>query len=353
MIVLFNSFNSENLTPTSPKSTSTLVNYDFSRTDFILEPGFYYSVAIDLSEGERIEYHFETATIYQGLKFFICDQENIDLWTGGNTAWVYNRELDLHSLWGSFQASYADTWYVMLINEDYFDSVTFDLYVDDGTNTPYLYSAAHTEVGNQKILEPDGYLAVNFDSLKRKTSITVSFDTYFSTDGIDFFICSAEEFTNFRNDNTFQSFENIFDSDTGLVNSFKVPKKGDWVLVFHAKDQADTISLCYSIDLEDPTFMELYWWIFLIVGLVGIGAVTTIAIIYKKNKQKVGKPMASSTLTDVPRDLPPTQQPQEDTQILGDHQNYLFCVKCGQKNSVSDQFCKNCGREISESLKKL
>ncbi|XDF89279.1 zinc-ribbon domain-containing protein [Promethearchaeum syntrophicum] len=35
--------------------------------------------------------------------------------------------------------------------------------------------------------------------------------------------------------------------------------------------------------------------------------------------------------------------------MLAKSLKFLFCVKCGHKNTVTDRFCKNCGREINES----
>lgn len=353
MIVLSNSVNSEATSSISSQPNSASDNYDFSETNVIISSISYYYVYMDLSLGERIEFHFETENDNQGIDFFICNQENFDLWEGGFTSYGYNIKEDIHSSWDSFLAPSADTWYIILINREYFSSVKVDLYIDDGTNTPYKFSASHTMVGNHQILESDEYLTVNLDALKRGTSITVNFETYFSTDGIDFFICSAEEFANFRNDNTFTSYEYKFDLDTGSVSDFKVPKKGDWVVVFYAEDQADTISFCYSIDLEDPTFLEQFWYIFVILGVAAIGSGTTIAIIYNKRKKVDGKTIVSGTLNDIPMDSQPSQQLPEDNQNLNKPQNFQYCMKCGEENPSLDRFCKNCGTDLSEPTEKM
>nr|WP_162306817.1 zinc ribbon domain-containing protein [Candidatus Prometheoarchaeum syntrophicum] len=352
MVMLSNSLNFEPVYLNSPPLKSASGDYDFSKTDLTLDPLSYYYVGMNLDASAKIKIHFETATENQGVKFFICDQENLDLWIGGNSASVYNLKEDMHSVWDSFIAPSTEKWYILIYNDGIFSSVKVDLYIDDGDNIPYMLITDHTTAENYQLLESSEFLAISFDSLLKGTSITVEFETYFSTDGIDFFICSAEELANFRNDNTFASFEYKFNLHTGSINSFKVPKKGDWVVVFYARDQADTISFCYSIDLEDPTIFEQFWYIFVILGVVAVGGGTTIvvAIVYNKRKKMDGKPVVSGTLTDIPKDSTIAHESPEDTQIVGEPQKFLFCVKCGHKNADSDRFCKNCGREINESL---
>jgi len=348
IIVLSNSLNSGPTFPNSSQVKSASDNYDFSETDLKLDPLYYYYVSMDLDASSKIKYHFETATEYQGITFLICDQENFDIWAGGYSAEVYNLKENMHSFWDSFIVPSTEKWYIVISNENIFTSVEVDLYIDDGTNIPYKFATQHTMAENYRILESNEYLAFNFYSLEKGTSITVNFETYFSTDGIDFFICSAEELANFRNGNSFTSFEYKFNLHTGSVSSFKVPDKGDWVVVFYADNQADTISFCYSIDIEDPTIFEQYWYIFVILGVLSIGGGTSIAIIYNKRKKIDGKPIASGALNDIPMNSQPSQQIPEDNKKLKQKKNILFCMKCGEKNPSLDRFCKFCGTDLSE-----
>ena len=349
MIVLLNSLNFGSNNPTSPQLKSASDNYEISDTDLRIDASYYYYYWWDLSSGSEILIYFETATEYQGLDFFICDQENFDLWTGGNSAYVHDLVENYHYLWDIFTAPSTERWYIIFYNSDISTSVTVDLLIDIEENIPIKNSEDHTDVGNFLTLESEEYYAVKLESLEKGTSITVEFETYFSTDGIDFFICTAEELANFHDGYTFISYENKYDLNQGSVNSFKVPKNGDWVVVFYAKEQADTISFLYSIDLEDPTFFGQYWYIFLIIALPVVGGGISVGlIVYNKRKRITGKTMLSGPLSDTSMYSQSSQQIPDDNQNLGVQQNFLICVKCGDTNPSSNSFCRNCGTDLSE-----
>ena len=159
-----------------------------------------------------------------------------------------------------------------------------------------------------------------------------------------------EDFVNY---NPFISYEYQTDVQSGAINSFKVPKKGDWVVVFCIEDQDDTISFSYSIDLVEPTFFAQFWYIFVILGVVAIGGVIAIVII-SSSKKKIDENINTfGTHNARPMNSQPTQQFQEVNKNIIRPQISLFCKSCGEKNPSLDRFCKNCGTDLTESPDKL
>jgi hypothetical protein len=66
------------------------------------------------------------------ITFFICDQENYDLWDSGESASAYHLQEVVSSYSFHFRIPYDDTWYFVFNNNDYFTSktVNLDLYKD-------------------------------------------------------------------------------------------------------------------------------------------------------------------------------------------------------------------------------
>jgi hypothetical protein len=63
--------------------------------------------------------------------FFICDQENFDLWTSGYTASVYCRQDAVVSWTGEFVFPHSDTWYYVFSNRhSLYSAKTVQLTVD-------------------------------------------------------------------------------------------------------------------------------------------------------------------------------------------------------------------------------
>lgn len=104
IVVVSSSLNSESTTSTNFSPNNSAADYDFHQEDLFLDTNFFHRVWMDLTTGDEITIHFETATVYQGLEYFICDQTNMDLWNNGLSASVYNFEEDMHYLWDTFTA---------------------------------------------------------------------------------------------------------------------------------------------------------------------------------------------------------------------------------------------------------
>jgi hypothetical protein len=75
---------------------------------------FWYS---GCKSGDRIYGDFEV-TSGAGIDFFICDQENWDLWDTGHTASVYQKHDNWGSLTWDFTVPEAGTWHVVFDNMD-------------------------------------------------------------------------------------------------------------------------------------------------------------------------------------------------------------------------------------------
>ncbi|MFW9965258.1 MAG: Ig-like domain-containing protein [Candidatus Sifarchaeia archaeon] len=90
----------------------------------------------------------------QIIDFFICDEENFNLWDGGETASVYHLEQNVADYSFEFRVPSSDTWYFVFKNWGLFVSkeIDVDLYRDD---TPPDISmnliAGSTCSGNQQI----------------------------------------------------------------------------------------------------------------------------------------------------------------------------------------------------------
>ncbi len=83
-----------------------------------LDAGDIISVSIDVVEGP-------------GIDFFICDDENWDIWEGGGTASVYNLRENVGSLTASFTVPRSGTWSVV------FDSDSLSNIHIEGTINAY------------------------------------------------------------------------------------------------------------------------------------------------------------------------------------------------------------------------
>jgi hypothetical protein len=85
--------------------------------DFWINAGSYYYFYAYRAEDTALYGSFDVLTS-SGIDFFICDQSNFDLWTGGHTASVYQRHPSVGSADWTFIVPHSDTWYMMYDNTD-------------------------------------------------------------------------------------------------------------------------------------------------------------------------------------------------------------------------------------------
>ncbi|MFW9835544.1 MAG: hypothetical protein ACFFEK_16195 [Candidatus Thorarchaeota archaeon] len=88
----------------------------------------YYVLSVDLDTGDTIYVEIEV-TSGAGIDFFICDQENYDLWTSLQSASVYRQQHGVGSISTSFTAPAAGKWYCVFFNDALLTSKHIEGYV--------------------------------------------------------------------------------------------------------------------------------------------------------------------------------------------------------------------------------
>ena len=88
----------------------------------------YYVVSTDLDAGDTIYVDVEV-TSGSGIDFFICDQENYELWTSLQSAYVYGQKHSVGSVSTSFSAPTSGRWYCVFWNDALLTSKHLEGYV--------------------------------------------------------------------------------------------------------------------------------------------------------------------------------------------------------------------------------
>ena len=273
---------------------------DYEQTNQVLDAGEYWYVYDSYTSGDTISGYFETHADTQGIKFFICDQANWDIWDGGGEATVYNLETNMHTLGFSFSVLSTDTWYVVFSNDAGSTTVTVDMGIDvNGDNTPRYSSSSYTTVRYAEVLENDEWYYVSY-SLDAGDEISGHYSTFFTTDGIDFFIFDEANYNLWSTGSSATSYSSEDDMHQTPFGTFTVPTDGTWYCVFSAVDQSDTVTLSFGIDVDsvgattstdtttttgggdEPIPDEMF--IYMGLGFIGIIALLAICICIKKRK---------------------------------------------------------------------
>ena len=116
----------------------TTVSDDYhSNHNFVVPVLDHQYISWNLYEHAGIYGSFEVTSPASGgdkiISFFICDQENYDIWDSGQTASVYELQENVGSYSFHFRTPHADTWYLVFVNHAVLTSKTInlDLYRDD------------------------------------------------------------------------------------------------------------------------------------------------------------------------------------------------------------------------------
>ncbi|MDO8055729.1 MAG: hypothetical protein Q6361_02605 [Candidatus Hermodarchaeota archaeon] len=84
---------------------------------FVIDPGGWFIVYADRAEGYKAAFDLEViAGGNRDIDFFICDEENYDLWSSGYTASVYKLHENVVSYSSDFTYPHSDTWYFVFSN---------------------------------------------------------------------------------------------------------------------------------------------------------------------------------------------------------------------------------------------
>jgi hypothetical protein len=83
--------------------------------DLWIDAGNYYTISSAAGEGWTIEGDFEV-TSGNDIAFFICDADNLDRWSNGQSSVGYEVRDRTTFYEFEFEVPYEDTWYVVLSN---------------------------------------------------------------------------------------------------------------------------------------------------------------------------------------------------------------------------------------------
>jgi len=307
---------------------------------------------IALTVGEEISGYFETSVDAAGLDFFICDVGNFTIWDGGGSAVGYEIQSNMHTLGWTFIAPYSDTWYVVHDNTAGVSSITVDIAIDvNGDNTPYYASSTYDYSGYGEVLESDEYYSVSF-VLGAGAVIDGHFSTFFSTDGLDFFICDEANYNDFVDGFSATGYSIETDMHTSSIDAFTIPTAGTWYCVFVADSEIDTLTFSYGIDVDTsgvattPTNggidIGISW-----MGLVAALLIIIILCVVCRSKKK--DPEYAPPTVDHYRAPPSTPAPTSTTvrerEIVRDRV-LVICPYCGAKNEQGILSCHNCDAEL-------
>ncbi len=321
--------------------------FDNEYTDVEVLAYDYEEYYIALTAGETISGYFETETDTQGIDFFICDAGNFTQWDLGYSASAYQIETNMHTNGFFFTVPYDDTWYIVLDNTGGTQSVTVDLAVDvDGDNSPTYSSSVYDYTGYGEVLEDEEHYYESF-YLYEGSVIDGHFSTFFTTDGLDFFICDESNFNDWENGYSASGYSIETDMHQANIDSFTVPSSDTWYLVWYAADEVDAVTFSYGVSIDTSNAVGGAQ-IGTGITMIGIGAALLICLIICcvcRSKKKEPEPRPPTVDHYV---APPSQPPSttvKEREIVRDRV-LVICPYCGAKNEQGVLNCYNCDAEL-------
>ena len=326
--------------------------FDNEYTDQEVLAGNYMYDSYVLTTGDVLSGYFETSLDTEGLDFFICDAADLVTWDEGGSATEYESATNMHTYGFSFTAPYSDTWNVVLDNTGGSQSVTVDVAIDEnGDNTP-SYSS-YDYYGYGEVLEDEEYLYRSF-TLGEGAVVDGHFSTFFTTDGLDFFICDETNFDDWVAELSATGYSIETDMHVSTIDAYTIPTAGTWYCVFVAENEVDAVTFSYGIDIDTSTVttttngggidMSGISVIGLFAGLLILGILCCVCRSKKKD------PEVAPPSVDHYRAPPsaPTQRPTttvREREIVRDRV-LVICPYCGSKNEQGITTCQNCDAEL-------
>jgi hypothetical protein len=301
-----------------PCADGVLIPLDDPQTatiDIWINAGSYHYYYPTREAGTGYYGHFETSS--GGIDFFICDQENFDLWTSGYSASVYERHPSAGSADWDFIIPTTGTWYFMYDNTD-----------------DWLYQKHVT--GYHRIDRTAPVINLNLDDGDTCSGIT--------------------EITITATDATFSVSYITLDVDGVLMqSSYGTTLNYDWntqdfedgqhtISVFTSDNVGNIDAIGISVTVSNVNFAAL--------GILGLGGVALVAVVLV---------LASRRRTDGPVPIHPTEpvysgphptekQPEaieQERPAVMEKPTMTFCPFCGSPRDPPDaNFCKNCGGKL-------
>ncbi len=337
------------------QSIETL-DFDGEYTNISLPVGHWYRIWDTFAQGDTVSGYFETHAENMGLDFFICDQTNMYLWGNSSAATLYNSEDDMHTLSWEFTIPYAGVWYCVCSNRDGSTTVGVDIGWDKNSdNMPYYDPAEYDITGYAQVLEPGEFYQIA-DTYYAGTKIDGWYETFFPTDGVDFFICDDANYNIWYSGGSANVFAQEVDMHVANIDAFTIPTTGVWHILFIAKDEADTVTMSFGLIIDTSAAVttstgsntgELSASSPLVVGMATGGIVLIILLGAILSRRGKGGPSDSVEHVVIPpsspsyrRGVQPTQDREITTRVL------VICPFCGAKNEQGVLKCQNCGADL-------
>ena len=280
--------------------TAAALPFDHEITDQYIAGTDWVYWSDSLTGSDTVSGYLETDDTTQLLTFFICNASTYAIWAGGGSPNVYDLQQDVHTLSWSFDIPYSGTWYLVFANY-----ASTSLYVDigidvNGDNTPHYSTSTYDETGYGIVLEANQYYYLP-STLDAGTKISGHFSTFFTTDGVDFFICDEANYNTWKNGGSATLYDTANDYHQSPISTFTVPTSGVWYLVWSAEGQSDAVTLSYGVilDTSDVGTGIGSEMILLIGGVVAVVVLLGICVVCSRSR-KPGPSGAPSTTVRPP-----------------------------------------------------
>jgi len=321
--------------------------FDNEYTDELINAGAYVYDNFVLTAGQELNGYFETSVDTDGIDFFICDSVNFTVWDLGGSATGYEIATNMHTNYFSFTAPYSGDWYAIFDNTGGSTAVTIDAAIDlDSDNTPSYSSYDYTGYGD--VLEDNEYEYVAL-TLGAGAIIDGNFATFFSTDGIDFFICNQADFNDWESGYSITQFNHKTDMHVASIDSYTTPAYDTYYCVFFAQSEIDTVTFSYGIDVNTSGVTSIDTG-GLGSGITAVGliaAVLILGILCCVCRSKKKEPEYAPPTVDHYRAPPstPTESTVIEREIVRDRV-LVICPYCGAKNEQGVLTCHNCKADL-------
>ncbi len=269
--------------------------FDHEITDQSISGSDWVYWSSSFTSADTVSGYLETDDPTQLLTFFICNSSAYTLWAGGGSPNVYDLQQDVHTLSWSFDIPYSGTWYLVFANY-----ASTSLYVDigidvNGDNTPYYSTSTYNETGYGIVLEADHYYTLS-GTMDAGTKISGHFSTFFTTDGVDFFICDEANFNIWKSGGSATVYSSANDYHQSPITSFTVPTTGVWYLVWSTEGKSDAVTLSYGVILDTSGVATgISPEMILLIGGAAVAVVLLVVCVVCSKRRKPGPSGAPST----------------------------------------------------------
>ena len=320
--------------------------FDNEYVDVYIAAGNYHAYYDNLTAGDELTGYFETDDTSMGLDFFICDAANYSEWVSFGTGTGFEINTNMHSLGFDLTVPYSDEWYLVLSNA-YASYVYVDIAFDvNGDNSPFYSTSDYDYTGYGELLEVGNYHEFSV-YLYEGTVVDGHFSTFFTSDGVDFFIMDDSNFNDWVYGYSATKYSQEYSMHQANIDTFTVPTSDTWHFVWE-NDDTDAMTISYGVGLDTSNAngggSGVVW-----IGTIGIVAGLFLLIICccvcrsKKKEQPYVPPVQPTGDYRTPQPTQPA--PVREREIVRDRV-LVICPYCGAKNEQGVLNCYNCDAEL-------